>query len=78
MYIHTAGGRRGVHSTSRKTHVQSYSFSLGGTTGMTVSDKMICLLEDLGNSFERVQKNPPLHDVGEQVFKGSFPSARRG
>lgn len=37
---------------------------LKGTTGMTVSDKMVCLLEDLGNSFEE-SKGTPLHDVGE-------------
>lgn len=48
------------HSTSRKTNYLSGNFSLGGTasTGMTVSDKKNCLLEDLGNSFGRVQMHP--------------------
>lgn len=50
----------GGHSTSRTTNYLSSNVSLGGTlsTGMTVSDKIICLLEDLGNSFERVQMYP--------------------
>lgn len=44
---------------------------------MTVSDKSICLLEDLGNSFERVRKNP-LCILLESEPKGRFSSARRG
>lgn len=55
-YIHTIGATVPVV----KANYSSGNFSLGGTmsTGMTASDKNYCLLEDLGNSFGRVQMYP--------------------